>query len=204
MRKAPMGIAVVLAALLAAITVAACGSSNSNSADQDQITKAIQVSATSGDPSACTQYETQRFVEQTNSGTGQAAVKSCEKDANQSVADKVDVSDISVNGDTATAKAAVTGSIFNGQTLNVGLVKESGQWKLDQFKGFENFDRNAMIAGFQKELASQPGSTPQAVSCVVQQFQKATDQQIESTFTSSNSQAENQLFAPCGKYFKQG
>ena len=189
-------------ALLAAMGVAACGSSNDNSADQDQITQAITASATSGDPSACTKYQTVRFDQQTSSGQGQVAVRSCERDAAQTAADKVEVTDVNVDGDNATAKVKATGSIFNGQTLDVALVKENGQWKLDQFKGFEDFNRDAMITAFRQQLAQETGNRPQAVSCIVQQFQAASDQDIEATFTSSDPQAENRLFGPCAKYFQ--
>ena len=51
------------------------------------------------------------------------------------------MTNIDVDGDTATAKAAFTGSIFDGQSLDLALVKEGDQWKLDEFKGFSNFDR---------------------------------------------------------------
>jgi hypothetical protein len=204
MGKTRVWIAVAATAALAALALAACGSSNNNSADEDQITAAINAAATSGDPSACTKYQTVRFDEQTSNGTGEAAVRSCEKDAQNSVADKVDVTDISVSGDTATAKAAVTGSIFDGQTLDIALVKQGGQWKLDQFKGFANFDKAAFIAAFPQQLQNEPGATPQAIDCIRTQLQQASEQQIEQTFTSSSNQAGNQIFGPCGKYFKKG
>jgi hypothetical protein len=194
------------AALFAALALAACGSSNNNgsSADQSQITAAITAAATSGDPSACTKYQTQHFVEQTNNGTGEAAVKSCEQDAKQTAADKVVVHDISVDGDTATAKADATGSIFDGQTLDIGLVKQNGQWKLDQFKGFVNFDKAAMVAAFPAELQKEGQAPAGAVSCLQTQLQKTPDQTIENSFVNNDQQAQNQIFGPCAKYFKGG
>src|SRR5262245_61459259 len=175
MNRTNLGIVAGLAAILAVLGLAACGSSNSNSADEDQITAAINAAAVSGDPSACTKYQTQRFVEQTNSGTGEAAVRSCEKDAPNSVAEKVDVSDISVDGSNATATAKVTGSIFDGQTLNIALVKQNGQWKLDEFKGFENFDKAAIVAALPKEIAKEGGATPQGIDCITTNLQKLSD-----------------------------
>jgi hypothetical protein len=202
MGKRRVGVALA-AASLAAFALAACGSSNSNSADEDQITAAITAAATSSDPSVCTKYQTQRFVEQTNSGTGQAAVRSCEKDASN-VADKVDVTDISVDGSNATAKAHVTGSIFDGQTLDLALVKENGQWKLDVFKGFENFDKAAYIAAFPAALAKEGNIPPQAVDCLKSSLQATPDQTIENSFVNNDQQAQNQIFEPCAKYFKGG
>jgi hypothetical protein len=205
MGKGRFGVVVSVSALFAAMAIAACGSGNSNSADEDQITAAITASATSGDPGACTKYQTLRFTEQTSGGsTGAAAVKSCQQDASNSVANKVDVTDISVNGDSATAKVDVTGSVFDGQTLDVALVKQNGQWKLDEFKGFENFDKGAFLAAFPAQLAKEPGSSPQAVACVRQQLASASDQEIESSFVSNNKQFDQQIFGACGKYFHGG
>jgi hypothetical protein len=203
MAKARLLAAVTATALLAAVALAACGGSDdSSSADQDQITQAINAAATSGDPSACTQYQTQNFLDQTNDSKGQAAVKECQQDADSTAAESVDVSDIEVDGDTATAKAAATGSIFDGQTLDIGLVKEGDQWKLDEFKGFQDFDKDAMVAAFKGQLEKESGATPQAVNCIVEQFQKASDEQIEATFTGNDPQAENRIFGPCEQYFQ--
>jgi len=200
--KGRLGVAVTACAVLAAFGIAACGGSdNGSSADEDQITQAITAAATSGDPSACTKYQTQKFLEQTNSGTGQAAVQSCEKDAQSTAAQRVDVSDIEVDGDTATAKAKATGSIFDGQTLDIALVKENDQWKLDEFKGFEDFNKPAIIAAAKKEFENE-GTPAAAVNCIVQQLQAASDSDIEATFTGSNPQAENQIFGACAKYFQ--
>jgi hypothetical protein len=204
MRKARFTLAVAGAVLLAGLGLAACGGSDSggSNADEDQITQAIKAAATSGDPSACTTYQTQNFVEQTNDGTGEAAVRSCERDAADNPADSVDVSEVEIDGDTATAKAKATGSVFDGQTLDIALVKEGEQWKLDQFKGFVDFDRDAMVNAFRAELAKEPGTTPQGVACVVQQFQNASDEELEGIFTGSNTDVEQQIFGPCSKYFQ--
>ena len=206
-KKALLAATCAAFALLSPLALAACGGDDDNgggSADEDQITKAIDAAATSGDPSACTQYETQNFLEQTNGGTGQAAVRSCERDASESVADSVDVSDVEVDGNNATAKAAVTGSIFDGQTLDIALVKEGNVWKLDKFNGFEDFDKEKIIAGFKEQFAKDPSVPAGAADCVAQQMEKASDEDIEGFFTEENAQAENQLFKPCEDEFKSG
>lgn len=205
MRKPRLSLALASAAVLAVFGLAACGGDDDNggsSADQDQITQAINAAAASGDPSACTKYQTQNFLEQTNGGTGQAAVKSCEQDAADSVADKVDVSDVEVNGNSATAKAAVTGSIFDGQTLDIALVKDGNQWKLDKFNGFEDFDKDKIVAGFKEQLSKDPSVPAGAADCVAQQMEKASDEDIEGFFTEENTQAEQELFKPCESQFK--
>jgi len=195
---------VILALCVLPFVLGACGAgSSNNSADEDQITKAIEFDATSGDPKACTEVQTQRFTDQTSGGsglTGQAAVQSCEKDAASSVADKVEVSDINVDGSSATAKAAVTGSVFDGQTIDIGLVKENGQWKLDEFKGVEDFNREAMISGVTREL-SKEGVPTQGVDCVKTQLDKQTDDQLKAFFLDPNSTGAQTIFGPCQQFF---
>jgi hypothetical protein len=193
--------------LVSAFGIAACGGGDDNdgsSKDQDQITAAIDRAATSGDPAACSDVQTPRFVQQTNGGGSPAqSLKSCEQDAQDSVAHSVDVSDIEVDGDTATAKAAVTGSFFDGQTLDIALIKQGGRWKLDRFKGFEDFDRDSFLASFRHALSTEGGGAPAAaVDCVIKQADGLSDEQLEGAFTGSNKQAEDQLFQPCADQFK--
>ena len=198
-------IAILAAALLATFALAACGGDDDNGgsgADEDQITSAIDRAATSGDPAACTDVQTPRFVQQTNGGGSPAqSLKSCQEDAQDSVADSVDVSDIEVDGNTATAKAAVKGSFFNGQTLDIALVKQGDQWKLDRFTGFVDFDKDAMIEGIKGELEKEKAPAA-AIECVEQQFEQAPDQQVEDAFTSNDPEAEQALFGPCEKEFQ--
>jgi hypothetical protein len=205
MRTARLSLAIGAMAALSAIGIAACGSSSDNGQDQKDITAVITRAAASGDPAACTDSQTAKFTQQTSGEPGQssaAAVKSCEQDAASSKADAVQVSDVEVDGDSATAKAKVTGSVFDGQTLDVALVKEDGKWKLDEFKGFEGFNRASFIAAFKKQLEAVPNASPQAVDCVVQQFQAASQSQIEGFFTGNRAQSETALFGPCSKYFQ--
>jgi hypothetical protein len=192
----------VLGMVAMPLVLAACGDSNDNSADEDQITAVITRAATSGDPAVCTQDQTLKFTEQTSGGAkGQAAVKSCEQDAKDTAAEKIDVTDVKVDGDTATATAKATGSIFDQQTIEIALVKDGDQWKLDEFKGFEDFNKDAFIAASAKQFQAE-GVSQQAINCVTQQFQKASDADIEAAFIGSDPQAQDRLFRPCSKYFQ--
>jgi hypothetical protein len=201
--RAPKLLLVGLCAL--PFVLAACGDDDDGSSeDEDQITAALDRAATSGDPAACTEVQTQKFIEQTGGGeTGQAAIKSCQKDAADTPAEEVEVTDVEVDGDAATAKAAVTGSFFDGQTLNLALVKEGDQWKLDELTSFDDFDRDAMVAAISEELASEEGASPQAVDCVAGQIQSLPEDQVQAAFL-GDSDAEDALFAPCEKFFGEG
>jgi hypothetical protein len=180
--------------VLAPIGLAACGSSDDNSADEDDITAAIETGATSTDPSKCTEVQTENFANQTD-----GSIKECQKNVEDAVADSVDVSNIEVDGDKATADAAVTGSTFDGQTLQLALVKDGDQWKVDEFSGFTDFDRETFIASLLNEIKSDPSTPAEAVTCLEQQFKSATDEQLQGIVTAENESASDQLFGPCFK-----
>jgi hypothetical protein len=186
-------VAIFAITVLAPIALAACGSSG-NSDDENQITDAITKAATSGDPAACTEVQTQRFTEQTSGGGGDA-VKSCEKDAADSASSTVKVSNIKVDGDTATAEAKLTGGFVDGQTLDVNLVKDGDQWKLDQLTGFADFDREAFLKSVLAEVTKDPSATAQALACLKVQFDKASDESLEQILLSPNGGGD--IFGPC-------
>jgi hypothetical protein len=200
MGKARLSLAIAATTALAALALAACGGSD-NSDDEDQITDAIELAATSGDPKACTEAQTQKFTEQVSGEgqTGEAAVKACEESAADTAGDEVDVSDIEVDGDSATAQVAVTGSTFDGQTLDIGLVKEGDQWKLDDFRGFTDFDREAFNNSFREGLTQPPDAlTPEQADCVMGNLDKLSDQEVQDFFTGSPDPG-NDIFGPCFK-----
>jgi ABC-type glycerol-3-phosphate transport system substrate-binding protein len=197
MMRRRYGVLVALAAL--PLVLAACGGGGTSSEDQNQITKAVEFAATSGDPKACTEAQTQKFTEQTTGASGQAAVAQCVKDAPDTPADTVDVTSVEVDGDSATADAGFNGGVFNGQTVSLKLVKEGDTWKLDEATGFKDFDRDKFIASFKTELSSQQGIPPGAADCVGSQLEKLSDSQVEDLFLNSNTQLEQQVFSACFK-----
>ena len=195
----------VLGVAALSMMVAACGDDDDSGADDQQITDAITQAATSDDPAVCTEVQTAKFTQQTSGEPGESAeqaVESCERDAGDNVAEEVDVSEIEVDGDSATALAAVTGSLFDGQTLDIALVKEGDQWKLDEFRGFEGFDRDSLLAGFEEEISADPEASPQARDCVIQQMDSLSDEQLQAFFVGSDPQSEEQIFRPCEKFFQ--
>ena len=184
----------------ASLLLAACGGANSSSSeDEDQITEVIQTTATSTDPADCEKLQTQAFNEQTSFETGDAALAQCKQDATDSSddPDSVEVSKIEVDGDTATADAAVTGGPFDGSTLTFSLVKEGEQWKLDGIDDIPEFDREALVASFEQDLSS-AGDVPQQVAdCITQALGSAGEEEIKTAFLSGDGDQVSALFADC-------
>lgn len=188
-----------LACLLvfSALAVVACGSSGNS--DESQIEEVIETSATTTNPADCTKFETQQFMEQTAQESGKAAVAKCEKEAEAGEgAESVSVSNIEVNGSSATAEAALTGGALNGQTVEVGLVKGGEQWQLNEVVKFTAFDRAKLVEYVEEEFTpSATGLSPKLASCFVEAFQEGSQAEIEELILSNSSEAFEELGEAC-------
>lgn len=187
-------------ALLAAVPflLAACGGDDS-SQDEDDITAAIEQAGTTDEASNCTELQTQAFTEQTEFASGEEAITTCEESAGDGdvAGDSVEVSNIEVDGDTATAEAAFTGGGLDGQTLLISLVKEGDQWKLDSLDEFVVFDKKRFASGL-LEGASADGEVPQGVlDCVEQAVADTPDEELQEVYLSGDEQQLFSLFGPC-------
>jgi hypothetical protein len=196
--------------IVAAFPLAGCGggddtdtgaadTSATGGDDEVQITDAITTAATTTSREVCTDLETQRFVEQNSGQTGAAALQDCATlEPGESDADSVEVSNVEVDGDTATADATFTGSIVDGQTISLSLVKEGDQWKLDHFDAFVDFDPQALADSFTRQLGGPNGDlTPTQLNCVRQVITSAPPKTIEDAIISGQQSELQALFADC-------
>ncbi len=188
----------VLACLLiaSALALAACGSGNG---DESQIEEAVETSATSTDPANCKKFSTQQFMEQTAQSEGAEAVKTCEKEAsNNEGAESVTVSNVEVEGSKATADAALTGGGFNGQEVEVALVKEGDQWKLDEIAGFTKFDEAKVIETLEKGFAEPSSEVSKSLaSCIVKSFEEAPQPEFEEALLSGSTKGFEEIAGGC-------
>lgn len=183
--------------VVAALTLVACGGGSS---DEDKITEAIETAATTSVPSNCTELETQRFDEQNSQQKGKAAVKACEEEAEQGEeqAKSANVSNVSVDGDKATAEVEFDGGSLNSQILEIALVEEQGDWKLDQVEGFAKYDGKALGAVFQAQFEESPeGLTKSQGDCIAREIGRASQTEAEVLFFSGSPRAIEELAEGC-------
>lgn len=182
---------------LAALTVTACGGGGSNA--EDEVTEVIEQAATTKDPSNCTELQTLRFTEQNTGEKGKAAIKSCEESAKEEEqAEEAKVSNVSVNGEKATAEAEFIGGSLGSQTLAVALVEEDGDWKLDQIEGFADYDGKALEESFLKRFEeSSEGLSKKQYTCIAEGIGKATTAEAEAMFLSGSSTKIEALAKGC-------
>ena len=195
-----MRILVPLALLaLAALALTACGGGGGSS-DEGQITETIETAATTSDPSNCTKLETVSFVEQNTEQKGKAAVKACEEEAEagEEQAEGAKVSNVDVNGEKATAEVEFEGGSLGSQTVEVALVKEGGDWKLDQIEGFANYDGKALGEAFEEEFKENPEELKaEQAKCIAGKVAEASQAQAEELFFSGSPDAIIKLAEGC-------
>jgi hypothetical protein len=168
--------------VLAALTLTACGGGKS---DEDKIVETIETAATTSDPSNCTELQTQSFNEQNNQQQGKAATKSCEEQAEEGKeqAEGAKVSNVSVNDEKATAEVEFEGGSLGKQTLEVALVEEDGDWKLDQVEGFATYDGKALGEEFEAEFRQNPeGVSPEQAKCIARKIAGLSKPDAEELF----------------------
>ena len=182
---------------LAALTLTACGGGSS---DEDKITGTIETVATTSDPSNCSEFETQAFVEQNTTEKGKAALKACEAEAEagEEEAEGANVSNVSVDGSKATAETEFEGGSLGSQSLEVALVEEGGTWKLDQIEGFANYDGKALGEAFEKQFEVEPGelSSSQA-KCISGKIAGLAQAEAEEVFFGGSAEPIIELAQSC-------
>lgn len=188
---------VLLCLLIAsALALAACGSSDN---DESQIEDVVVTSATSTDPADCKELATQQFIEQTTQSEGSEAIETCEEEAtNDEGADKATVSNVEVDGSNASADVALSGGGFDGQKVEVTLVKEDDQWKLDEIAGFAKFDEAKVIETLEKGFAEPSSEVSKGLaSCIVESFEEAPQAEFEDALISGSTKGFEEIAGDC-------
>jgi ABC-type glycerol-3-phosphate transport system substrate-binding protein len=182
--------------LALALGLAACGGSSES--DEDKIVDVIETSATSSDPSNCTELQTAAFNEQDTQESGDAATKACEEEAkDEENAESVEVSEVEVDGDTATATTAITGGSLDGQTVELELVKDGDDWKLNELTGFVDFDSAQIVATLAEGLEEEESIEPKIASCIVETLENSDDSEIEDLVLNTGPVSFEELAESC-------
>ncbi len=179
--------------LVSALALSACGGGES---DEDKIASVIETAATSTDPAACEETQTVSFMEQSSGKEGMEAVEDCEEEAEneEESAESVDVSEVEIKGEEATATAAFSGGNLDGQSLVVALVEEEGDWKLDEAVEFAKFDFEKLMAklvsGTEEALEANENATPELTECVIAGLEEISPAELEAGFLEGPQEIE--------------
>ena len=170
--------------------------------DEAGVEEAIEAVATSDDPAVCTESATQAYLEQVTGLPGDAAVTACIQTASEPglLADGVEVIEITIDGDNATALATYDGSTLSGATIQVGLVKSGDEWQLDSRIAMESVDREELAAGLRETLAAPPTSlTEPGAECAAGRLVGLGDAALESALISSDTSTYSKAIIACDR-----
>jgi copper chaperone CopZ len=185
------------ALLISLFGLAACGGGGES--EEDKITSTIETAATSTDPAVCGETQTLKFMEATSGGSNKEAEKECEKEAKagENNPESVTVSKVEVEGEKATANVEFEGGSFNGQTLEVALVEEGSDWKLNELTGFANFDPTQLVKVLAEKLEEEPSIEPRIASCIVEGLEELPKAELEALVIENNTQPIVELAESC-------
>ncbi|HEX7278123.1 MAG TPA: hypothetical protein VF255_00740 [Solirubrobacterales bacterium] len=163
---------------------------------EDRIIEAIDRALVSTDPDACTEQMTQAFNEQ-KFREGGDAVESCEQNARaeESPNPPVEVIYVELEGSKATAALDTP----NTQPLILALVEEDGDWKLDEFVRFAEFDRDKWLKEQRENLESggEYALEPQVVDCIVDAYHEMSRPEIEEMILGGSARPELEIGERC-------
>jgi hypothetical protein len=195
-----------LVLLVSALALTACGgggssSSSGGSDDETAIEEAIETSATSSDPSKCTEAQTEYFNETETGKTGAAALKVCEEEAEaaEDPAESVTVSNIEVEGEGAAAQVEIEGGALDGQTVAVALEKEEGDWKLDGFMGFMKYDPEGIASAIEARLEEEGGANAEIAGCVAEGVEEMTEEEAEAMVFEKATEGLEEIASACNE-----
>jgi hypothetical protein len=185
---------IALLALASLLLLAGCGSKS----DEDRIINVIEIAFTKNDPKNCTERETQAFVEQMLRIESASAVRFCVQNAEaiEHDNDPVAVDDVEVDGSKATAKVA--GRDAPNQTMVVALVKQQGDWMLDEIVAFPRLDRKAFIEETEKAFESGDlRPDPEVADCVLETYVGMSRRELEAMLYARSAKREIAILKAC-------
>ncbi|HEX2265414.1 MAG TPA: hypothetical protein VHH14_03940 [Solirubrobacterales bacterium] len=182
---------IAVLSLACALALAACGDSDDGGGEggssrgaEAAIERTIVAFAKTDDPADCRELATRRLHEQIGKSGYETALTVCEEAAIDPLvedAEKVTVSEIEVDGDSATAVASFVGSAFDGQTAKFALVEREGRWKHHELLGFVDFDAEKMATEWGREMLL-PAKSPlevEAATCLMDSLRKMDPEALE-------------------------
>jgi len=198
-KKSLLILPLVLLASALALTACGGGSTSSGSDEEAAIEEAIETSATSSDPSKCSEVQTEGLNETETGKTGQAALEACETEAEEETGqpESVTVTQVEIEKEEAAAEVAIEGGALNGQAIAVGLQKEEGDWKVDAYIGFTRYDPAGIAAAFEEKLGEEEGVSAELAACISEGVAEMSRDEAQLLFFEKNKEGFEEITESC-------
>jgi hypothetical protein len=147
--KLPLIIGGVLAAVAVAVVLVLllAGGDDEGGGEEAKVEDAIEEIATSKDPATCKTLYTDSYLQKATGRSGTEAVSLCEASVPQNDTTGVEIEKVEITGNSATATVKTEGGDYDGESLQVGLQKQAGDWKAN------DLDRPSVAQGEDAERA---------------------------------------------------
>jgi Protein of unknown function (DUF2510)/Domain of unknown function (DUF4878) len=147
--KLPLIIGGALAAvvLVVVLVLVLAGGGDDGGGDEAEAEDAIVATVTGTEPEDCSEGVTQEFVQKLTGLSGSAAVTACQESSKDSPVKEVEIEDVKVDGDRATATVTPKDGSLEGEELAITAVKQGDDWKID------DLDRPSIAKGDAAERA---------------------------------------------------
>ncbi len=168
----------LLPCLLLSFALAACGGDS----EESRIEATLREALLGDDPAKCTELMTADYREQVAGEEGEAALRECEEeieDETDPETEAVTVRGVEVGGSTATAQVALEGGSFDGQTLEMSLVRDGDRWKADEVVRFAKLDRGPFIKSLETSIEEEGELSEEQGRCIVDSLATAPRQRFE-------------------------
>ena len=131
--KLPLIIGGALAgiAIVVVLVLVLAGGGDDGGGEEDTVKDKIEEVSTGKDPKVCETGYTTTFIQKATGLSGTEGLDLCRQQVPKNNTESVDVKELKVEGDKATASLVEKGGANDGDTLEVVLVKQGGEWKVD-------------------------------------------------------------------------
>lgn len=171
--------------LLAGALLAACSGDDpgggTEPVPEEEIQALLDRSFTASTEDDCVEIYTERAVEQVAQTDGDPVVECEENYDPESDADSIEVSDLAVDGASATVTVASEGGVLDGTNVSLALVDDEG-WKIDQIDDIVIEDRTAFTKAADEALQEFEGAevTKKQSGCIKRYItEDVTDEELE-------------------------
>ena len=145
-----------------------------DSPDIEETLKRIAIDETGA---TCDELHTTGYLVQTTLAEPAYADEACERYVSAGGAVPVEVGEVEVSGDRATARASYPST---GTTVEVGLVEEDGVWKLDEPLDYTVDDRQAFEDDYRADLVPPAGPySERAADCMLERVGRLPTPSLE-------------------------
>ncbi|HEX8051731.1 MAG TPA: DUF2510 domain-containing protein [Thermoleophilaceae bacterium] len=148
--KLPLIIGGALAAValvVVLVLVLAGGGGDDGGGEEAKVEDRVKEAITGKEPEGCEDFLTTSFVQKSTGLSGSEGVEACKKTRGQNTVSDAEVKDVKVTGEKATATAIPGSGPLEDEELEISLVKQGDEWKID------DLDRPSVAQGDDAERA---------------------------------------------------